>query len=322
MGHKITSVVLTVLLLFVLFVPASAASEEVPALSISAQGEADVMDPILNLKLPMDLPFVLDPYEVNKQGTLYSKEFVVENLSQVDVWLTFETIDVVFANDVDFKALTEPFGPSEIAPEKSVYLEILFGDEVLLEEEESTAPPAAKAPAASATDGEEDKRIHSIVATDPDRPEMEPILLKAAHFNANGEVIAPSEQGRLIFRLSGSINPEPEVDWSPGDVKISIGYLIRAARNEASEGPDTLGNEGKAAEESSSSFETPAEAVATPADAGSLEGQEDVSSGEESSQKTSEPDNSEKIGAEDDAAESTGTEGGDAGPAEPPGNIS
>ena len=86
-------------------------------------------DDIVNVDAPVSIDFVLDPFEVAGRGQVFSEEFIIENQGNSDVMITFADITVTFANETDFKPLSEPFAGGWGDGMKSIYLLLDFGRE-------------------------------------------------------------------------------------------------------------------------------------------------------------------------------------------------
>lgn len=155
-----------------------------PELDIS---EAD--DPfVMCVSLPGETPFVIDPYEQEGKGQLYSDEFVIENHGSSDVRLIFTSIGVAFHGQGEFVPLAIPFDETVASRAKDIYMTMRFPD----------------------------RDAAVIVITDVTRSDAPQFILEAAG----------QERSRLVFQYTGNINHAPELPWKAGDVRVEFQYRL------------------------------------------------------------------------------------------------
>ncbi|GHV12553.1 hypothetical protein FACS1894219_05680 [Clostridia bacterium] len=141
---------------------------------------------LVNVVVPADIDFTIDPFELAGRGQVYADPYVIENHGTNSVLITFTDMNVIFANDTDFKALTQPFDEFSESEYKSVYLVLDFGIDT----------------------------ISPVVLTDYNRAKEVTIPLNA------------DENSNVTIGIIGSVNHAPAVDWANDDVKISLTYSI------------------------------------------------------------------------------------------------
>jgi hypothetical protein len=151
---------------------------------------------VLNVLLPMSLDFTIDPFEVNGRGQVHSEEYVIRNLGDTGVTVSFDSMGVDFAGEGDFEALPEPFDENSGSGRKSIYLSLNFSG----------------------------GRFPSVVMTDAQAPK---------HFSALLEAPVGGSGSSLSFSFSGSVNHLPSNQWEEGDVKVEITYSLEAAETPA-----------------------------------------------------------------------------------------
>lgn len=172
--------------------------------------DSAALDSILDIQVPYDLPFMIDPIERSGNGQVYSETFRIDNYGGTDVYVHFTSIQYIFANGEDFFSLDEPFDVDKESPLKELYM--------TLEYENHDRSP--------------------FVIRDFEQAELEPILLEAAEYDDDGNFIALRENSTVRFHFSGSVNHAPLEPWASGDVKVSIRYSIEELDN--SEEPNII----------------------------------------------------------------------------------
>lgn len=226
---------------------------------IPVAGTADVAPVVLNVTVPTELPFTMDPYEVNKRGTLFSDDFVIENRSPVDVLVTLTPVTVNFDGAGEVVLRDTPYQYNEKSTKKEVYMLFEFGDKAdggVPEEAPEEAPPPEGEPGEDVTiTGISPDELETLLLTGAEPAELPPVRLAAAVYDEAGNFVEVAEGGRLVFRLTGSINPEPETDWMTGDVTIQMSYFIGAARRLPSEETEDIPEEVPAEEDAAGQAE-------------------------------------------------------------------
>lgn len=145
-------------------------------------------DETISLTLPISLSFVIDPFELEERGQIYSDEYVIENHGTTGVFFAITDVKIYFANDTDFVPLVSPFDVYTESSLKEIYLELDFNR----------------------------ADIPSFILTDLSSTET------------SGFVIDSSEDGlsSVILTITGNVNPNPLNPWAAGDVVISIAYKL------------------------------------------------------------------------------------------------
>ena len=166
-------------------------ANEAESFQASGFGSVVRFTDVINVVVPLSLDFVIDPIELAGRGSVYSETYMIENLGDADVVITFTNIAVTFANGTDFAPLPQPFGDRTGEPLKAIYMLLDFGR----------------------------PDVYPVVATAQDGAETS-ILLSA---RGNG-------MSYSALSISGDVNPDPETDWLPGDVKINVTYQIDVVR--------------------------------------------------------------------------------------------
>ncbi len=149
-------------------------------------------NPVLNVVVPIAVSITIDPLELAGKGQIYSDTYKIRNNGDTDVLLTFSDIQVTFADDINFEALSQPFDERTSSDLKSIFMMLDFG--------RSDMPPA--------------------VITDFSR--SGPICIPLSPPMEDTE-----EDSLLQFNFCGSVNYAPAVSWKDSDVKISMNYTLQ-----------------------------------------------------------------------------------------------
>jgi hypothetical protein len=146
-------------------------------------------DGVLHVTVPRTLDFVIDPFEIDGKGQIYSEAGIIENRGDTDVLLTFSDITVIFENGADIESMDRPFDEYGYAGpmRKALYMLLGFGRQ--------DVPP--------------------LVLTDETARMYPPDILLGA---------AGSGTDSCTLGLSGSVNCDIDAGWKNGDVKISLNY--------------------------------------------------------------------------------------------------
>jgi hypothetical protein len=158
--------------------------------------ETIVLEPvIISVKVPENLDFKIDPYNIASRGQIYSNGKMIQNRGNTDVRITFTDIEIRFANEEEFEPLTEPFDmPFEEAlkyERKAIYITLDFG-----------------------------------------RPDVEPVVITGWDGEQPTVLLTTEEtdinNSFVNLTVGGNLNPGPLNYWKDGDVSISIDYRIEA----------------------------------------------------------------------------------------------
>jgi hypothetical protein len=193
---RLLSCLIAVALLIALSVPICA-DDYMPATETSLAPES-ADEPILNVLVPVDIDFTIDPFELAGRGQVYSEPVEFINHGETDVILTITDLAVTFANDTDFETVAAPFGEEYSSDKKAICLLLNF--------------ESAYSSAVSITD------------------DCSPVSFA---LNARGS----AERNSCTLSVSGAVNPYPAVKWRDGEVKISLTYQMEP-QNTDPEPPD------------------------------------------------------------------------------------
>jgi len=166
-----------------------------PIISPEARAET-----ILNVVLPTNLPFIIDPLELAERGGIYSDKFEIQNHSNVDVMVTISSIRYMFADNTSFIVLEAPYTDGQVLDEKAIYM------------------------ALRSDDGD-------IAFTELGTSGVKDFLLSASNYNEDGQWVSFNEGSCMSFEFIGNVNNIEEKLWDKDDVKISVTYHYRPVRD-------------------------------------------------------------------------------------------
>lgn len=230
--RKISEVIFFILVAFLLYnskvIVANAVSNN--AISVSDNEIATDIDKVseskdsdstlVQIEVPSNISFILDPFELNSKGQIYSSVFDIVNKSDVDVEIEISDIKYIFSDGSECVASAAPIASSTDSDKKDIYLFLNWVDDVQADMRESTSSVGVSHTA-------EDL---DVVITAEEKVSPRTFFLKAATYNSkNIQIISPAS--RISFCLDGSINSNPSIPWEKGDVKIELSYVCKAIEN-------------------------------------------------------------------------------------------
>lgn len=125
------SIILTYVFLFQGEVRIAASVSSNDAVSVSSGNIENI-----SLLIPSRMDFVIDPWEINKSGQVYSEQFVVENTSEKAGRLILSNIKCYSGAESNVKIQTDTVGLHE-GTEKKIYMEMLVDgkDTIIMSEQ-------------------------------------------------------------------------------------------------------------------------------------------------------------------------------------------
>jgi hypothetical protein len=158
---------------------------------------------VVNLIIPATVSIIIDPFEINGRGQVFSDTYKIQNLGHTDVVMTFTDMRCTFANEADFEPMARPFEEYGGSSRKSMYLLLDFGRE----------------------------DISPVVLTDSNHISEVSIPLSGANADTASSI---------SLSFSGYVGQNLNTHWHDGDVKISLGYRIEILGQEPDEAAETL----------------------------------------------------------------------------------
>ncbi|MDR1705634.1 MAG: hypothetical protein LBS19_13250 [Clostridiales bacterium] len=153
---------------------------------------------IINVELPININFTIDPLELGGMGQIYSESFAVRNFGQTNVYFSIMDVSLNFSNYWDFQPLAMPFDDYMQTDMKAIYMSMDFNRDYM--------PP--------------------IVLTDPYYPKYATAPLDSPALTPGGAY--DPMRCALEFSFSGSVNAAPANGWKRGDVTVVVTYNIEA----------------------------------------------------------------------------------------------
>lgn len=83
---------------------------------------SDASNPLVNVHLPDDISFIVDPFHMLGGEQIISDTYTFENNSDTNMLVTLESAEYIFANADDFRALSSPFDMNSPSDKKDIFL--------------------------------------------------------------------------------------------------------------------------------------------------------------------------------------------------------
>lgn len=182
----------------------------------------------VNIEIPMDLSFSIDPIDLMEKGQIQSKEYTFKNNSDRDVRITFSEIYYTFSNEEDFRSLDslEELNPYSTTKDIFLYLENV-SPKVKLETLDSQE--------LEVTDENFDPNIEETENTEEEMDidnyyqleEQKVVITDEMQYDACSFVLSGnknSSKNKITFRLNGAVTEFPEEPWEDSDIEIHVSY--------------------------------------------------------------------------------------------------
>lgn len=182
----------------------------------------------VNIEIPMDLSFSIDPIDLMEKGQIQSKEYTFKNNSDRDVRITFSEIYYTFSNEEDFRSLDslEELNPYSTTKDIFLYLENV-SPKVKLETLDSQE--------LEVTDENFDPNIEETENTEEEMDidnyyqleEQKVVITDEMQYDACSFVLSGnknSSKNKITFRLNGAVTEFPEEQWEDSDIEIYVSY--------------------------------------------------------------------------------------------------
>lgn len=174
-------------------------------------------DKYINVALPLEVPFCIDPYDLTGLGQIHSERFSVTNLGDCDAIVTFDSVQYIFADGSECISVSDPEAEEftgEESREKAFYMTL------------------------NIYDGEEAMQT---IITDQKQSDIASFYLSATGPASNEEEAEFIEGGSIYFDFSGAVNARTDKEWLSNDVTVIISYRVELISNEeAEDNPDPI----------------------------------------------------------------------------------
>lgn len=204
----------------------------------TVEGEAWVQQPTIEVELPGDLAFGINPLKLNvseEEGKtvtnqIVSDDFVVTNYSDIPVAVTASTFvsgkgdKVELAADADWNTDTNELKPSSTAGNKSIWLVQLYPDSIATSDSGVTITYTAEAPG---TDKKATIKGDVLAdGTDESSVTTKPIFV----LKAWTETVADQKDCIAAFKFGGAV--DPNATFEDGDVKVKTVFELGTLTND------------------------------------------------------------------------------------------
>lgn len=183
----------------------------------------------VNIEIPMDLSFSIDPIDLMEKGQIQSKEYTFKNNSDRDVRITFSEIYYTFSNEEDFRSLEslEELNPYSTTKDIFLYLENVSPKVKLetldIQELEVTDENFDPNIEEETENTEEEMDIDNYYQLE----EQKVVITDEMQYDACSFVLSGnknSSKNKITFRLNGAVTEFPEEPWEDSDIEIHVSY--------------------------------------------------------------------------------------------------
>lgn len=164
-----------------------------------ALDEALGIEPIVNVKVPENISFVIDPFEVNGRGQIFSDDLPVTNFSNVDVIVKIKSLHYTFKNDTDFVCLDQPYDYFSHSTLKAVNM-LLKSDVPEFED--------------------------FVITNRVDEAPSFEFYLAASTYDETNTWMSLNEGSEMKFSLGGTVSEAPDIPWESDDIILTIDFDV------------------------------------------------------------------------------------------------
>lgn len=157
-------------------------------------------DVLYHVSFPTSTKAYLDPGNLSGKGQVFSDQYRVENYGNADIEIRLKNIDVAYRSRAE------------------VYE---FSDDEITDAE----PGIKKMNINMVWKNEAEQKENVMHVSEGERNEVV-LYLKAAVYDENGEFVSLSQGGTGAFYFSGTINPDPNLEWADGEITVGFDYEI------------------------------------------------------------------------------------------------
>lgn len=211
-------------------------------ISVTTDGNSGIAsDELISVKLPTTLDFAMEPQGSMPCGQIYAADQEFINYSNIPVEIIITDIYYEFTDPKNCLSLTKPMEENSSIDKKWLYL--YWGRAELLEDstgknpfitlyDENSPRTLGKTSLEQELVGIPTASENDILLTDRHLNTPISIRLEAAEYSESGELIGPTLQSTAVYHFFGNMNKSPSVEWTNGNVKISVKYKVQNAELE------------------------------------------------------------------------------------------
>lgn len=157
-------------------------------------------NPVIQLEVPTQLPFMIDPYEIAGAGQIYSADFLITNKSTFPVDIDITKISYTL-NDESIKPSGEPIPADTTSTEKDIYLFLKWAEKKI---------------------GDSGVIVNDYVDDSRVAANREDIITSEEGWQPRVIHLEPGAD--IMFTLDGSVNAMAENPWKQKDISIELAY--------------------------------------------------------------------------------------------------
>ncbi len=174
---------------------------------------------VYKVSLPTSTKAYLDPENLSGKGEIFSEEYKVENYGNTDIAIQIKNIEVYYWGTEDIYEFTED--TTDISSEK-----VSADFQIEGFQAEDSHPAGVKRLNVDIVWQNESERSRTVLDVTEGAPEEYVLSLKASSYDGEGNFIELNPGSTGSFYFTGTLDADPGVDWSDGEVTVHFDYEI------------------------------------------------------------------------------------------------
>lgn len=183
--------------------------EETDEIVSENRAEDPEKEAIIKVSIPERVHAVLDPDNLHRKGGIYSDEYKIVNYGNRDVAIKIKKIDVLYKLQKNLYLFSE--NPNEDYDSNIKRMDI----NIVWKNEKEDTEKVMKV-----IDGQIDEYV---------------LYLKASEYDEDNKYVKTNEGSAGSFYFCGNLNQDPDIQWSDGEISLSVKYEVQDAENMANQ---------------------------------------------------------------------------------------
>lgn len=155
---------------------------------------------ILKVEMPTSTRVHIDPENWSGKGQISSDSYQVINYGNTDVIIRIKNIKIIHRNEKEQVEFSEIPVLDDGSKEKKMNLNMVWGNR-----------------------REENGRVLNVM---DGKADADVICLEAAKYDGKGQFIELNKNSEGVFYFTGTVNPNPDIQWIDDEVSIDFDYQI------------------------------------------------------------------------------------------------